>query len=57
MMLMKVLNPIGVERRRRRRLKRRVYQNKVSNIVAISRVTVFYEGLHILYRALILCGI
>ena len=37
MMLMKVLNPAGVERRRQHRLKRRVYQNKVKLVaVAIS---------------------
>lgn len=30
MMVMKILNPDGVERRRRNRLKRRVYQNKAS---------------------------
>ena len=29
MMIVKILDPIGVERRCRKRLKRRVYQNKV----------------------------
>lgn len=37
MMIMKILNPDGVERRRRHRLKRRVYQNKVSTIDIHSR--------------------
>ena len=34
MMLMKILNPTGVENRCRCRLKRRIYQNKVCRIVA-----------------------
>lgn len=32
MMLMKLLDPIGVDQRKRRCLKRRVYQNKVSHM-------------------------
>ena len=35
MMIMKIINPIAVERRRKRRLKRRVYQNKVHDILII----------------------
>ena len=33
-MLMKILDPTGVENRHRCRLKRRIYQNKVCRIVA-----------------------
>ena len=33
MMIMKIINPIAVERRRKRRLQRRVYQNKVHAII------------------------
>ena len=56
MMLMKILNPTGVENRRRHRLKRRIYQNKVHRVIAyffhiILCVHYFNHG-----RALILCG-
>ena len=40
MMLMKILNPVGAESRRRHRLKRRIYQNKVFSPFLISMMII-----------------
>ena len=58
MMLMRLINPHGVEMRRRNRLQRRIYQNKVYTTRALdltSRVRLIYFQMLALFPSTYTC--